>query len=119
MFVTGSVQVDVELVEEVVEVVVVQVIAVLAAAWWQDGRLRSAMKSVNKRRRFIAPLSSIFEIPNAYGSVSTMILKIRNSISLPALDLCFKRLWPRHPSSSVGLLQTLKLQGLKACSPGA
>jgi DNA-binding transcriptional regulator of glucitol operon len=76
ILVAGSVQVDVELEEDVVAVVVVQVIAVLAVAWWQEGRLRTAMNSVNRRDRFTGPLSSIFVIPNAYGSVSNLILKM-------------------------------------------
>ena len=77
MPVTGSVQVDIEVVVEVVEVVVVHVTAVLVAAFLlQEARPKSAMSKTKNRRRFTAPLSSLFEISNPYGSVSILILKM-------------------------------------------
>jgi len=76
MLVTGSVQVEVELVEDVVEAVVVQVIAVLAAEWWHDGKVSRAVNSANKTRRFTAPLSLLLRIPKAYDSVSNLVLKM-------------------------------------------
>lgn len=75
IFVTGSVHVEVEVVAEVVVVLVVHVTAVLAAAWWQEVSPNRAMSETKNRRRFTAPLSSLFEIPNTYGCVSTMIPK--------------------------------------------
>lgn len=75
MLVAGSVQVDVEDVEEVPDVVVVQVIPVLAGAWWQEVRVKRARSKGNKSGRFTAPLSSLFDVPNAFGSVSTLIPK--------------------------------------------
>ena len=75
--VTGSVHVDVEVVVEVAEVVVVvQVTAVLVAACLQEARPKRAMSKTKNERRFTVPLSSLFEIPNSYGSVSTLILKM-------------------------------------------
>jgi hypothetical protein len=76
--VTGSVHVDVEVVVEVAEVVVVvQVTAVLVAAYFlQEIKLKTAMSGAKYRRRFTAPLSSLFEIPDTYGSVSTLIPKM-------------------------------------------
>jgi hypothetical protein len=77
IFVTGSVHVDVEVVAEVVEVVVVQVTAVLVAAFFlHEIKLKIAMSGAKYRRRFTAPLSSLFEIPDAFGSVSTLIPKM-------------------------------------------
>lgn len=77
IFVTGSVHVDVEVVVEVVEVVVVHVTAVLVAVEPQEVRPKTEMppSKTKNRRRFTAPLSSLFEIPDAYASVSTMIPK--------------------------------------------
>ena len=75
--VTGSVHVDVEVVVEAVEVVVVHVTAVLVAAYFlQEIKLKTAMSGAKYRRRFTAPLSSLFEIPDAFGSVSTLIPKM-------------------------------------------
>jgi hypothetical protein len=66
IFVAGSVQVEVEVVVEEVVVVVVQVTAVLAdAALWHEARPNTAMSKPKNMRRFTAPLSSLFEIPNA------------------------------------------------------
>ncbi len=76
IFVTGSVHVDVEVVAEVVEVVVVHVTAVLVAVEPQEARPNRAVSKTKKSRRFTAPLSSLFEIPGTYGSVSTLIPKI-------------------------------------------
>jgi hypothetical protein len=77
MFVTGSVHVDIEVLVEVVEVVVVQVTAVLAAVYFlQEAKLRKAMSDAKYRRGFNAPLSSLFQIPNIYDSVSTLIPKL-------------------------------------------
>jgi hypothetical protein len=74
IFVTGSVQVDVVVVEDDVEVVVVQVTAVLAGAAPQEDRPKIAQKAKTKiRRRFTAPRSSLIEIPGACDCVSTMI----------------------------------------------
>jgi hypothetical protein len=78
IFVTGSVHVDVEVVAEVVEVVVVHVTPVLVAAFLHEAKPERAMSKTKNRRRFTAPLSSLFEIPNAYGSASTLIPKMRN-----------------------------------------
>jgi hypothetical protein len=76
IFVTGSVHVDVEVVVEVVEVVVVHVTAVLVAAEPQETRPKGAMSKIKNRRRFTAPLSSLFEISNIFGSVSILIPKM-------------------------------------------
>ena len=77
IFVTGSVHVDVEVVVEVVEVAVEHVTAVLVAAYFlHEAKLRTAMSGAKYRRRFTAPLSSLFDIPNTYGSVSTLIPKM-------------------------------------------
>jgi hypothetical protein len=76
IFVTGSVQVEVEVVADVVEVLVVQVTAVLAGAWWHEARAGRAASKTKNRRRFTAPLCSPFEIPNTYGSASTLIPKM-------------------------------------------
>jgi hypothetical protein len=73
IFVTGSVQVDIEVVEELVEVVVVHVTAVLAGAAPHDVRPKKAMSNTKNKRPFTAPLSSSFELPDKYGSVLTMI----------------------------------------------
>src|ERR1700732_1704514 len=64
IFVTGSVQVEVEVVAEVVDVEVVQVTAVLVAACLQEARPNKAMSEINSRRRFTAPLCSLFGIPD-------------------------------------------------------
>ena len=76
IFVTGSVHVEVEVVAEVVDVVVVQVTAVLVAVCLQEARPNRATSKTKNRRRFTAPLCSLFEIPNTYGSVSTLPLKM-------------------------------------------
>jgi len=75
MFVTGSVHVDVEVVVEAVEAVVVHVTAVLVAAEPQEVRPKRAASKTKSRTRFTAPLSSPFEIPDRYDSVSTLIPK--------------------------------------------
>jgi hypothetical protein len=76
IFVTGSVQVEVEVVAEVVEVLVVQVTAVLVVAGWQEARPTNDMSNARSRRRFTAPLSSPFDIPNPCSSASTLIPKL-------------------------------------------
>jgi hypothetical protein len=76
IFVTGSVQVDSDVIAEVVEVVVVQVTAVLVAACLQEARPKRAMSDTINRRRFTAPLCPLLEIPNVYGSVSTLFPKM-------------------------------------------
>jgi len=79
IFVTGSVQVDVEVVLELVELVVVHVTAVLAGAAPHEARPQTAMiKTKNNKRRLTAPLCSPFEIPDEYGSVSSLIPKMWN-----------------------------------------
>lgn len=77
ILVTGSVQVEVEVVEELVEVEVVQVTAVLVVEP-QEARPKRAKSKTQDRRRFTAPRCSLFEIANAYDSVSTLIPKMRN-----------------------------------------
>lgn len=63
ILVTGSVQVDVEVVVELVAVVVVQVTAVLlAAAWWQEDRAKREVSKIRIGKRFTAALASLFEI---------------------------------------------------------
>ena len=64
MFVTGSVHVDVEVVVEEVEVLVVHVTAVLVAAEPHEARPKREVNKINSRRRFTAPLSCLFEIPD-------------------------------------------------------
>jgi hypothetical protein len=76
IFVSGSVQVDVEVVVEAVEVEVVHVTAVLVVACLQEARPKRAMSKTKNRRRFTVPLSSLFEIPHSYSSVSTLIPKM-------------------------------------------
>jgi len=76
IFVTGSVHVDVEVVAEVVEVVVVHVTAVLAGAAPHDVRPKKAMSKTKNKRQFTAPLSSLVEHPDKYGSVLTIIPKM-------------------------------------------
>jgi hypothetical protein len=76
IFVTGSVQVEMEVVEELVEVVVVQTTAVLGALYPQELRPKRATSHAMNRRRFTAPPSSPFEICNPYGSASTLIRKM-------------------------------------------
>jgi hypothetical protein len=68
--------VDTEDVVELDEAVVVQVTAVLVAACLQDARLKRAMSITKNGRPFTVPLSSLFEIHNSYGSVSTLISKM-------------------------------------------
>jgi len=55
MLVTGSVQVEVEVVVELVEVVVVQVTAVLAGAAPQDTRLAAGASNAKPSRSLTAP----------------------------------------------------------------
>jgi hypothetical protein len=76
IFVTGSVHVDVEVVAEVVDVLDVQVTAVLVVACLQEAKPNRAMSKTRNGRRFTATLCSLFEIPDAYGSVSTMVPKM-------------------------------------------
>lgn len=75
MFVVGSVQVDVEVVEELVDVLVVQVTAVLAGAAPQDASPRRETSKTSTKRGFIVPLSSLSEIPTTFGSASNLTLK--------------------------------------------
>jgi hypothetical protein len=84
MFVTGSVQVEVEVVAEEVVVLVVQVTAVLAGAAPQEDKPKRAATNARNRRRFTATLCLLFEIPNSYDSGPTMILKVGNYSLLPA-----------------------------------
>jgi hypothetical protein len=76
MFVTGSVHVEVEVVVEEVEVLVVHVTAVLVAVEPHEARPEREVSRINNRRRFTAPLSSLFDIPGKYASVSILILKM-------------------------------------------
>jgi len=76
MFVTGSVHVDVEVVVEEVEVLVVHVTAVLVGVEPHEARPKREVSRMNNRRRFTAPLSSLFDIPDKYASVSILILKM-------------------------------------------
>jgi hypothetical protein len=63
IFVTGSVHVDVEVVDDEVEDVVVQVTAVLAGAAPQEVRLNAATSKIARTmKRFTAPLSPLFQI---------------------------------------------------------
>lgn len=74
MFVTGSVQVDIELLLELVKVRVVHVTAVLVGAAPQDViRPKRARNKARNRECFTAPLSLLFEIPDTYDSVSITI----------------------------------------------
>jgi hypothetical protein len=58
MLVVGSVHVEVEVEEELVDVEVVQVTAVLAVlAWWQEDRAKRARTKGDKNGRLTAPLS--------------------------------------------------------------
>jgi hypothetical protein len=75
IFVAGSVQVEVEVVEELVEVEVVHVTAVLGALYPQEVRQKRATGKAKNRRRFTAPLLSLTEICNPYDSASTLIRK--------------------------------------------
>jgi hypothetical protein len=75
MPVTGSVHVDIEVVEEVVEVEVVHATAVLAGAEPQEARPNRATSKPKKSRRFTALLDSLSEIPATYGCVSILIPK--------------------------------------------
>ena len=75
IFVTGSVQVDVEVVAELVVVLVVQVTAVLAGAAPQEDKPKRATSKTRKRRRFTATLYSLFYISDPYGSASTPVPK--------------------------------------------
>jgi hypothetical protein len=84
MFVTGSVQVEVEVVAEDVVVLVVQVTAVLAGAAPQEDKPKRAATNARNRRRFTATLCLLFEIPNSYDFGPTMILKIGNYSLLSA-----------------------------------
>jgi hypothetical protein len=80
MLVTGSVQVDVEVVVEAAEVVFVQVIAVLTGAEPQEIRPKAAASETRKqKRRLMAPLSSLSEIAKPYNSLSMLILKMKNN----------------------------------------
>ena len=76
MLVAESVQVEVEVVEEEVVVVFVHVMVVVAAAWLQEAKPSKAMRATRNKRRFTVPRSLWFEIPNSYGSVSTLIPKM-------------------------------------------
>jgi hypothetical protein len=66
ILVNGSVHVDTEDVVELDEAVVVQVTAVLAGAAPQEVRPNVAMpmSETRNRRRFTAPLFSLFQIPD-------------------------------------------------------
>jgi hypothetical protein len=75
MPVTGSVQVDEEVLLEVVEVLVMHVTAVLAGVEPQEPRPNRSMSKTIKSRRFTAPLDSLFEIPGIYGCDSILIPK--------------------------------------------
>ena len=57
ILVAESVQVAVELEEEVVEPVVVHVIPVATGAWLQEASPASAIRKTSNARRFTAPLS--------------------------------------------------------------
>jgi len=76
IFVAGSVHVDVVVAVEVVEVVEVHVTAVLGALEPQEARPKRAVSKTKNRRCFTAPLYSLFEIPDKYDSVSTLIPKM-------------------------------------------
>jgi len=77
IFVAESVQVEVEVVEELVEVVVEHVTVAGVAAWLQEARPNNKTTSeARNKRRFTARLFSLFEIPNSSGSVSTLIPKM-------------------------------------------
>jgi hypothetical protein len=54
----------------------VHVTAVLVVACLQEARPKRAMSKTMNRRRFTVPLSSLFEIPHSYSSVSTLIPKM-------------------------------------------
>jgi len=84
IFVTGSVHVDVEVEVELVVVLVVHVTAVLVVAWWQDAKPKRAMSETKNKRRFTAPLCSLFEIGKRYGSASILTPKLFQSIAAPA-----------------------------------
>ena len=75
MPVTGSVQVDEEVLLEVLEVLVMHVTAVLAGVEPQESRPNRPTIKTKKSRHFIAPLDSLFEIPGIYGCVSILIPK--------------------------------------------
>ena len=76
MLVVGSVHVEVEVEEELVDVEVVQVTAVLAVlAWWQEDRAKRTRTNGNKNGRLTAPLSWPFEIASTYSCVSARIPK--------------------------------------------
>jgi hypothetical protein len=75
ILVEGSVQVEVEVVVEEVELELVQLMAVLVVEP-QEARPERESSTANNRRRFTAPLSSLFEVPETCDCVSTLILKI-------------------------------------------
>jgi hypothetical protein len=76
MFVTGSVQVEVELLLEPVDVFVEHVIAVLAGAAPQEVRPKSAVNKAMNKRYFTAHLFSTFEIPDPCDSASILVPNI-------------------------------------------
>lgn len=65
MLVAESVQVEVEVVEDVVVVVFVHVIVVVAAVEPQETRPKREARETKNRTRFTAPLSSPFGIPRS------------------------------------------------------
>jgi hypothetical protein len=71
MLVTGSVQVEIEALLELLDEVVVQVMAVLAGAAPQEFRPRSAATASNSRKRFTAPRPSLPEFHAARCSTAT------------------------------------------------
>jgi hypothetical protein len=74
MLVTGSVQVEVDVVEEELEEVVVQVMAVLVAAAPQDVRLgRAASSARNRTTRLTEPRPSPIRIAPSRRSFSNRI----------------------------------------------
>lgn len=84
MPVTGSVQVDEEVLLDAVEVLVTHVTAVLAGAEPQEARPNRAMSKAKKSRCFTAPLDSLFEIPGTFGCVSILIPKTTEYDGNPA-----------------------------------
>jgi hypothetical protein len=99
MFVTGSVQVDVELVLVVLAVVVVQVTAVLAGAAPQEVSARPATSASTgasngpsvRPRRFTAPLLPLIEIRNRRRPVSILSSRMQNNFPISNLKFQISR----------------------------
>ena len=79
--VTGSVHVEEEALDDVVDVVVVQVMAVVAGAvWWHETKPNAPINRTKTGRRFTAPLSSTLRILMQSVSVAKSLQKNANYI---------------------------------------